>query len=61
MPVRCHSCVLKSLKHRTDESSDQFWALIELNQRMLHVQEASLRQPRKRPKHYEDGTAEPYF
>ena len=55
-----HLCTEVLKKLRTDESFDQFWAYVEQVQHTLNVSDASLPRPHKRPRQYEDGTADHY-
>ena len=53
-------CTAVFEKIRTDLCFDQFWGLVERTRESLNVCEPVLPRRRKRPRRYEDGTAEPY-
>ena len=48
-------------KMRTDESFDQFWALVCSSQQSLDINDPVLPRARKRPRRYDEGIAEPYI
>ncbi len=55
-----HLCVAVFTKMRTDLCFDQFWSVVEQTRQTFDVSEPTLPRRRKRPRRYEDGTAEPY-
>ena len=53
-------CIEVFKKIRTDDDFDLFWELAKTTQNSLEVKDPTLPRARKRPRRYEDGTAEPY-
>jgi len=53
-------CIDVFKKIRTDEDYDLFWELANITQKSLNVKDPALPHACKRPKCYEEGTAEPY-
>ena len=53
-------CIDVFKKIRTDEDYDLFWELANTTQKSLNVKDPALPRARKRPRRYEEGTAEPY-
>ena len=53
-------CIEVLRKLRTDECFDHFWAYVEQIRETLNVSDASLPRVHKRPRRYEDGTADHY-
>ena len=53
-------CIDVFNKIRTDDDFDLFWELAKTTQNSLEVKDPALPRACKRPRHYEDGAAEPY-
>ena len=59
--VEAHHSVSVLEKMRTDESFDQFWALVCSSQQSLDINDPVLPRARKRPRRYDEGAAEQYI